>query len=119
MMRQLSVNDVASRLSHAERVHGLRRLYAEVTGEGNFRHLSALLSLCLYVKHVYLHFVHGCFSEALLRCCNIIAVLHDLETFTFTSELPSYNQPDPTAPLDFVNCAAVCGNVTFRKLTGT
>ncbi|KAL3240838.1 hypothetical protein MRX96_047901 [Rhipicephalus microplus] len=57
-------------------------------------------------------------SDALLRCRNIIAVLNDLETFTFTSEMFSYKQPDPTAPLDFVSCAAVCGNVTFRKPTG-
>ncbi|KAH8037196.1 hypothetical protein HPB51_008903 [Rhipicephalus microplus] len=115
MMRQLSVNDVASRLSHAERVHGL---YVEVTGEGNFRHLSALRSLCRYVKHVHVHFVHGSFSKALLHCRNIIAVLHDWETCTFTSELPSYKQPDPTALLHFVSCAAMCGNVTFRKPTG-
>ncbi|KAL3206829.1 hypothetical protein MRX96_052755 [Rhipicephalus microplus] len=119
MVRQLSVNDVASRLSHAERVHGLRRLYVEVAGEGNFRHLSALLSLCRYVEHVHAHIVHGSFAEALLHCRNIIAAIHGLETFTFTSELPSYKQPDPTAPLDFVSCAAVCGNVTFRKPTGT
>ncbi|KAL3255557.1 hypothetical protein MRX96_017455 [Rhipicephalus microplus] len=75
--------------------HGLRRLYVEVAGEGNFRHLSALLSLCRYIKHV-----HGPFSDAFLHCRNIIAILHDLETFTFTSELPSYKQPDPTALLD-------------------
>lgn len=114
MVRQLSIDDVASRLGQDKRVHGLRRLYVEVAGEGNFRHLSALLSLCRYIKHV-----HGPFSDALLHCRNIIAILHDLETFTFTSELPSYKQPDPTAPLDVVSCAAVCGNVTFRKPTGT
>ncbi|KAH8036498.1 hypothetical protein HPB51_000763 [Rhipicephalus microplus] len=119
MVRQLSIDDVASRLSHAERVHGLRRLYVEVAGEGNFRHLSALLSLCRYVEHAHVHFVHGSFAEALLRSRMIIAVLHDLETFTFTSELPSYKQRDPTAPLHFVSCAALCGNVTFRKPTGT
>ncbi|KAL1484632.1 hypothetical protein MTO96_032482 [Rhipicephalus appendiculatus] len=119
MAPELRVNDVASELAHAERVHGLRRLYVEVACDGNFRHLSALLSLCRYVKHVHVHFVRGSFWDALLRCRDVIDVLSDLETFTFTSELPSWRQLDPTAPLDFVSCAAVCGNVSFRKSTGT
>ncbi|KAL1475068.1 hypothetical protein MTO96_037554 [Rhipicephalus appendiculatus] len=87
--------------------------------DGNFRHLSALLSVCRYVEHVHVHFVRGSFWDALLRCRDIIDVLSYLETFTFTSELPSWTQLDPTAPLDFVSCAAVCGNVSFRKSTGT
>ncbi|KAL3246476.1 hypothetical protein MRX96_057631 [Rhipicephalus microplus] len=33
--------------------------------------------------------------------------------------MSSYKQPDPTALLVFVSCAAVCGNVSFRKPTGT
>ncbi|KAL1479126.1 hypothetical protein MTO96_052117 [Rhipicephalus appendiculatus] len=107
----------ASELAHPTRVYVLRRLYAEIAYDGNFRHLSALLSLCHYVKHVHVHLVHGCSRHAIRRCRDIIEKLGDLESFTFTSELPSCRPLE--LPYDFVKCAAVCGNVTYQKSTDT
>ncbi|KAL1483075.1 hypothetical protein MTO96_002145 [Rhipicephalus appendiculatus] len=119
MTRELCIRDVAPMLKRNISGHGLHRLYVEVACESNFVRLSTLLSLCRLVKHVHVHFVRGSFWGAILCCRDIVEHLRYLETFTFTSELPSYRQPDPTAPLDFVSCAAVCGNVSFEKSTGT
>ncbi|XP_037522910.1 uncharacterized protein LOC119400060 [Rhipicephalus sanguineus] len=117
--RTVCVHYMASKFIRAKLVHGLRRLYVEVAYDGNFLHLTALLSLCLYVEHVHVHLVRGSFWDALLRCRDLIEGLRNLETFTFTSELPSCRRPDLTDPLDFVSSAAVCANVSYRKSTGT
>ncbi|KAL1422938.1 hypothetical protein MTO96_021533 [Rhipicephalus appendiculatus] len=92
---ELLAHNVASELAHPTIVYVLRRLYAEIAYDGNFYHLSALLSLCHYVKHVHVHLVHGCSRHAVRRCRDIIEKLGDLESFTFTSELPSCRPLEP------------------------
>ncbi|KAH6943901.1 hypothetical protein HPB50_000455 [Hyalomma asiaticum] len=113
---ELRMMKMAGKRVGAHTVPQLRRVYVEVSYKHNFEFLSVILSLCHYVEHLHVHFVRGCFSEALLYCRNIIEKLQSLETFTFTSERPSYIL-NPTAPLNFMSCAAICGNVSYRKST--
>ncbi|KAH7951905.1 hypothetical protein HPB52_015200 [Rhipicephalus sanguineus] len=51
----------------------------------------------------------------LLECHAVLAEPVGLETFTFTSELPSCCERKPAAPLDFKDYAAACASVNYRK----
>ncbi|XP_070380100.1 uncharacterized protein [Dermacentor albipictus] len=93
----------------------LRRIYAEVSGDLNFKLLSALLSYCPKLDELRVHFVRGNFMNALLECNAILEQGVNLETFTFSSEVPASNQRLPSTPLDFTSCAAVCANVSYQK----
>nr|XP_054925405.1 uncharacterized protein LOC129384210 [Dermacentor andersoni] len=93
----------------------LRRMYAEVSSDLNFKLLSALLSYCPKLDELRVHFVRGSFMNALLECNAIIEQGVNLETFTFSSEVPASNQRLPSTPLDFTSCAAVCANVSYQR----
>ncbi|XP_070380150.1 uncharacterized protein [Dermacentor albipictus] len=93
----------------------LRRIYAEVSGDLNFKLLSALLSYCPKLDELRVHFVRGNFMNALQECNAILEQGVNLETFTFSSELPASNQSLPSTPLDFTSCTAVCANVCYRR----
>ncbi|XP_070380099.1 uncharacterized protein [Dermacentor albipictus] len=93
----------------------LRRMYAEVSGDMNFKLLSALLSYCPKLDELRVHFVRGNFMNALLECNTILEQGVNLEAFTFSSEVPASNQRLPSTPLDFMSCAAVCANVSYQR----
>ncbi|XP_070380155.1 uncharacterized protein [Dermacentor albipictus] len=93
----------------------LRRIYAEVSGDLNFKLLSALLSYCPKLDELRVHFVRGNFMNALLECNAILEQGVNLETFTFSSEMPASNQRLPSKPLDLRSCTAVCANVCYRR----
>nr|XP_054925402.1 uncharacterized protein LOC129384207 [Dermacentor andersoni] len=93
----------------------LRRMYAEVSGDLNFKLLSALLSYCPKLDELRVPFVRGNFTNALLQCNAILEQGVNLETFAFFSEVPASNQRLPSTPLDFTSCAAVCANVCYRR----
>ncbi|XP_070380145.1 uncharacterized protein [Dermacentor albipictus] len=93
----------------------LRRMYAEVSNDLNFKLLSALLSYCPKLDELRVHFVRGNFMNALLECNPILDQGLNFETFTFSSEVPASNQRLPSTPLDFTSCAAVCANVCYRR----
>ncbi|XP_070380129.1 uncharacterized protein [Dermacentor albipictus] len=93
----------------------LRRMYAEVSGDLNFKLLSALLSYCPYLDELRVHFLRGNFMNALLECNAILGQGVNLETFTFSSEVPASNQRLPSTPLDFTSCAAICANVSYQR----
>nr|XP_050032460.2 uncharacterized protein LOC126528920 [Dermacentor andersoni] len=93
----------------------LRRMYAEVSGDLNFKLLSALLSYCPKLDELRVHFVRGNFMNALRECNAILEQGVNLETFTFSSEVPASNQRLPSTPLDFTSCAAVCANVSYQR----
>ncbi|XP_070380134.1 uncharacterized protein [Dermacentor albipictus] len=95
----------------------LRRMYAEVSGDMNFKLLSALLSYCPKLDELRVHFVRGNFMNALLECNTILEQGVNLETFTFSSEVPASNQRLQSTPLDFMSCAAVCANVCYQRST--
>ncbi|XP_070380114.1 uncharacterized protein [Dermacentor albipictus] len=95
----------------------LRRMYAEVSDDLNFKLLSALLSYCPMLDELLVHFVRGNFMNALLECNAILEQGVNLETFTFSSEVPASNQRLPSTPLDFTSCAAVCANVSYQRST--
>ncbi|XP_070380108.1 uncharacterized protein [Dermacentor albipictus] len=93
----------------------LRRMYAEVSNDLNFKLLSALLSYCPKLDELRVHFVRGNFMNALLECNPILDQGVNFETFTFSSEVPASNQRVPSTPLDFTSCAAVCANVCYQR----
>nr|XP_050032457.1 uncharacterized protein LOC126528919 [Dermacentor andersoni] len=93
----------------------LRRMYVEVSGDVNFKLLSALLRYCPKLDDLRVHFVRGSFMSAILECNAILKQGVNLETFSFSSDVPASNQRLPSEPLDFTSCAAVCGNVTYRR----
>ncbi|XP_075559791.1 uncharacterized protein LOC142591354 [Dermacentor variabilis] len=93
----------------------VRRMYAEVSGDLNFKLLSALLSYCPELDKLRVHFVRGNFMNALLECNAILKQGFNLETFTFCSEVPTSDPRLPSTPLDFTSCAAVCANVSYQR----
>ncbi|XP_054925469.2 uncharacterized protein [Dermacentor andersoni] len=93
----------------------LRRMYAEVSGDLNFKLLSALLRYCRYLDELRVHFVRGNFMNALLECNAILEQSVNLETFTFSSEVPASNQRLPFPPSHFTSCAVVNGNVSYQR----
>nr|XP_054925404.1 uncharacterized protein LOC129384209 [Dermacentor andersoni] len=93
----------------------LRRMYAEVSGDLNFKLLSALLSYCPELDQLRVHFVRGSFMNALLECNAILEQGVNLETFTFCSEVPTCDPRLPSTPLDSTRCAAVCANISYQR----
>ncbi|XP_075559473.1 uncharacterized protein LOC142590985 [Dermacentor variabilis] len=93
----------------------LRRMYAEVSGDLNFKLLSVLLSYSPKLDELRVHFVSGNFMNALLECNAFLEQGVNLETFTFSSEVPASNQRLPSTPADFTSCAAVCANVSYQR----
>ncbi|XP_070380116.1 uncharacterized protein [Dermacentor albipictus] len=93
----------------------LRRMYAEVSGDLNFKLLSALLRYCPLLEELHVHFVRGNFINALLECNAILEQGVNLETFTFSSEVPASFQCLPPTALDFTSCATVCANVSYQR----
>nr|XP_037286815.1 uncharacterized protein LOC119179799 [Rhipicephalus microplus] len=98
--------------------HSLRRLYVEVGGPRNFELLRQLLVFCPNLTELHVHFVQGTFVNALAQCKCLHDQLEQLETFTFTSEVPPYvpfrHAPDESPT--FTNCAAVCANVRHDRV---
>ncbi|KAH7944295.1 hypothetical protein HPB52_018094 [Rhipicephalus sanguineus] len=95
-----------------------RSVYVEVGNDQNFQLLSVILRSCPKLDNLHVHFVRGTFSNAVRQCRQILAQRTHLQTFTFTSELPTSLSSDCTTPLGFPSCAAACGNVSHTKPTG-
>ncbi|KAH7943658.1 hypothetical protein HPB52_009863 [Rhipicephalus sanguineus] len=112
-----SMRPIALEMLDVIRYHSLRRLYVEVGGELNFDLLWELLLFCPNLTELHVHFVRGTFSNALAQCHRFHEQLHQLEMFTFTSELPAsvpfLYEPDPS--LTFTTCATVCANVRHDR----
>ncbi|XP_054925402.2 uncharacterized protein [Dermacentor andersoni] len=108
------VHNTASQVPGAL-ARNLRRMYAEVSGDLNFKLLSALLSYCPKLDELRVHLVRGNCLNALLECNAILGQGVNLETFTFSSEVPASNQRLPPTALDFTSCAAVCANVSYQR----
>ncbi|XP_070379047.1 uncharacterized protein [Dermacentor albipictus] len=108
------VHHTASQLPGALALN-LRRMYAEVGADLNFKLLLALLRYCPKLNKLRVHFVRGSFLNALLECNAILKHGVNLETFSFSSDVPASNQCLASEPLDFTSCAAVCGNVTYKR----
>ncbi|XP_054925406.2 uncharacterized protein [Dermacentor andersoni] len=115
--------DVESEIRHvhymASQVPGalalnLRRMYAEVSGHLNFKVLSALVRYCPKLDELHVHLARGIFINALLECDIVFRFCASLETFVFSSEVPSSIRLPPE-PLHFTSCAAVCANVIYQK----
>ncbi|XP_070380107.1 uncharacterized protein [Dermacentor albipictus] len=92
----------------------LRRMYAEVSGHMNFKVLCALVRYCPKLDELRVHLARGIFINALLECNVVFQLCASMETFAFSSEVPASVRLPPE-PLEFVSCAAVCGNVCYQK----
>ncbi|XP_075559472.1 uncharacterized protein LOC142590984 [Dermacentor variabilis] len=108
------VHHTASQLPGAL-ARNLRRMYVEVSGDVNFKLLSVFLRYCPNIDDLRVHFVRGSFMSAIRECNAILKQGVNLETFSFSSDVPASNQRLPSGPLDFTSWAAVCGNVTYRR----
>ncbi|XP_075724203.1 uncharacterized protein LOC142766886 [Rhipicephalus microplus] len=108
---------IALQMCDIIRYHSLRRLYVEVGDDRNFELLLELLVCCPNLTELHVHCVRGTFMECLLKCQQLHEHLGQLETFTFTSEVPDsvpiFDSPNPI--FRFQNYAAVCGNVCHDK----
>ncbi|KAL1474528.1 hypothetical protein MTO96_037896, partial [Rhipicephalus appendiculatus] len=93
----------------------LRRIYCEVSQEHNFAILYHLMQCSPNAKHLHVHVVCGDFYRAVRECHDLLEEYRQLETFTFTSELPSPIQSEPVSPFTFANCAAVCANISYQR----
>ncbi|KAK8769192.1 uncharacterized protein LOC144109666 [Amblyomma americanum] len=93
----------------------IRCMYVEVAGDANFDLLELFLEYCPNVIDLHVHLVSGNFNSAVLRCANVLANRPIMETFSFTSELPSPMPLEPPAALDFGHCAHACANVLYRR----
>ncbi|KAK8766800.1 hypothetical protein V5799_025005 [Amblyomma americanum] len=93
----------------------IRCIYVEVAGDANFDLLELFLEYCPNVIDLHVHLVSGNFNSAVLRCANVLANRPLMETFAFTSELPSPMPLEPPAALDFGHCAHACANVLYRR----
>ncbi|XP_070380106.1 uncharacterized protein [Dermacentor albipictus] len=97
----------------------LRRMYVEVGGYLNFKLLSTLLRYCPNLDELRVHLVRGAFLNTLLECNDILQQCVNLKTFAFSSEVQASNQHLPSTPLEFMSCAAVCANITYRRSTNS
>ncbi|XP_070380124.1 uncharacterized protein [Dermacentor albipictus] len=121
-------SDVESEIRHVQQCASetpgalalnIRRMYVEVSGYLNFKLLSALLRYCPNLDELRVHLVRGAFLNALLECNDVLQQCVNLKTFAFSSEVPASNQHLPSTPLNFMSCAAVCANVTYRRSTNS
>ncbi|KAL3236866.1 hypothetical protein MRX96_022121 [Rhipicephalus microplus] len=90
---------IALQMCDVIRYHSLRRLYVEVGDDRNFELLLELLVCCPNLTELHVHCVRGIFMECLLKCQQLHEHLGQLETFTFTSEVPDsvpiFDSPNP------------------------
>ncbi|KAK8771750.1 hypothetical protein V5799_025006 [Amblyomma americanum] len=93
----------------------IRCMYVEVAGDANFDLLDLFLEYCPNVIDLHVHLVSGNFDSAVLRCANVLANRPLMETFAFTSELPSPMPLEPPAALNFGHCAHAVANVLYRR----
>ncbi|KAH7943851.1 hypothetical protein HPB52_011994 [Rhipicephalus sanguineus] len=93
----------------------LQRVYVEIGQQHNFRLLSIFLRCCPNASSLHVHLVCGEFHEAVRECHTLLEDHRQLDTFRFTSELPSPVQCDPPGAFNFAVYAAVCANVTYQR----
>ncbi|KAL3178764.1 hypothetical protein MRX96_009443 [Rhipicephalus microplus] len=105
---------VASGSPRSGGASNLRRVYCEVGQDRHFARLLALMKHSPNVAHLHVHLLGGEFHKAVRECHTLIATCTRLETFTFTSELPSPFQNEPVVPLFFAKFAAVCANIRYH-----
>ncbi|KAH7986757.1 hypothetical protein HPB52_024745 [Rhipicephalus sanguineus] len=101
-------NIVSSKYPPGGGAFTLRRIYCEVGQHHNFVLLLALLHHSPNANDLHVHLVCGDFQKTVEACRGLLATHRQLETFTFTSELPSPIQDEPVPPFDFATLAAVC-----------
>ncbi|KAL1470393.1 hypothetical protein MTO96_024329 [Rhipicephalus appendiculatus] len=107
----LNVNRIASRLSRSS----LRRLYVEVGGDHNFKLLRELLRFYASLTELHVHVVRGgTFANAVSECLSLHDSLVQLESFTFTSELPLPFPYEPDFTSAFSVIVAVCANLRHK-----
>ncbi|XP_049273831.1 uncharacterized protein LOC119399003 isoform X1 [Rhipicephalus sanguineus] len=108
-------NIVSSKYSPGGGAFTLRRIYCEVGQHHNFVLLLALLHHSPNANDLHVHLVCGDFQKPVEACRGLLATHRQLETFTFTSELPSPIQDEPVPPFDFATLAAVCANISHLR----
>ncbi|KAH7986754.1 hypothetical protein HPB52_024742 [Rhipicephalus sanguineus] len=110
-------NIVSSKYPPGGGAFTLRRIYCEVGQHHNFVLLLALLHHSPNANDLHVHLVCGDFQKTVEACRGLLATHRQLETFTFTSELPSPIQDEPVPPFDFATLAAVCANISHLRST--
>ncbi|XP_049273832.1 uncharacterized protein LOC119399003 isoform X2 [Rhipicephalus sanguineus] len=108
-------NIVSSKYPPGGGAFTLRRIYCEVGQHHNFVLLLALLHHSPNANDLHVHLVCGDFQKTVEACRGLLATHRQLETFTFTSELPSPIQDEPVPPFDFATLAAVCANISHLR----
>ncbi|KAL1482713.1 hypothetical protein MTO96_033604 [Rhipicephalus appendiculatus] len=93
----------------------LRRIYCEVSQDYNFTLMAALLIHSPNADNLHVHLLDGDFHKVVRECLALVSEYTELETFTFTSELPSPIQGEPAAPFDFSSYVSVCANISHRR----
>lgn len=101
------------RLGSSYQVATVRRVYVELDGELNCMLLWSLLKYFPLMQHLHIHLLSGSFREVVHVIQGILQDSLFLETFTFTSEVPSTMQQVPGDGADFFVWSFVCGNATF------
>lgn len=91
----------------------LRRMYVEVIGEENAVLLWWLLRFCPSVTELHVHVVSGSFQKIVFHINDILFSNHQLEAFTFTSDVPPTAELVPLEMTDFNARALVCANVSY------
>lgn len=91
----------------------LRRVYVEVSSDGNIQLLWWLLHFCPYVTELHVHVLSGQFQKILFHVNGILLSNRQLEKFTFTSDIPPTAHLPPREMTDFHAQALVCANVCY------
>ncbi|XP_050022724.2 uncharacterized protein [Dermacentor andersoni] len=103
------------RLERRHQVRTVRRVYVELDGQLNCWLLRSLLTYFPLMQRLHVHLLSGSFKEVVQVILKIIDDSAFLQTFTFSSEVPSPMQQVPREAADLLVWSFACGNVTYWK----